>query len=183
MTNNKHHEPLFTIFNKTERSKPKSIILRVSMILITFILSMVIVSIVIKENIFSILKTFYQGATIRPWKLALDSCLLLGFGVAVVPAFKMKYWNMGSNGQVMMGTLVSIIIMFYLGPVALKSKLNNTSGFFRVYKKKSNTCKQRFIWSYQYRENGKLKSIQSTKIDKLKEKVLNKGLEWIDFNE
>ncbi len=126
MTNNKHHEPLFTIFNKTERSKPKSIILRVSMILITFILSMVIVSIVIKENIFSILKTFYQGATIRPWKLALDSCLLLGFGVAVVPAFKMKYWNMGSNGQVMMGTLVSIIIMFYLGPVALKSKLNNT---------------------------------------------------------
>ena len=69
--------------------------------------------------------TFFEGAVARPWKLLLDACLLLGFGIAIVPAFKMKYWNMGANGQVIMGTLVAIVIMFYTEKYALASKMNN----------------------------------------------------------
>jgi len=62
------------------------------------------------------------------------------------------------------------------------SKHQNTNGYFRVYLYKSTNCKQGFIYRYQYYdENGKRKAIQSVDIDKLKEKVLAKGLEWIEY--
>lgn len=122
---NKHHEPLFTVFKRSSFSTKKGIILRLSVVLGAFIFSMLLCALVIKENIFSIMGTFFEGAVARPWKLLLDACLLLGFGIAIVPAFKMKYWNMGANGQVIMGTLVAIVIMFYTEKFALASKMNN----------------------------------------------------------
>lgn len=41
----------------------------------------------------------------------LDTALLLGFGLAILPAFKMKYWNMGANGQILMSCLAAIYCM------------------------------------------------------------------------
>ena len=58
------------------------------------------------------------------------------------------------------------------------SKSQNNTGYFRVGKQKSKTCKQGFNWRYQYYENGKQKSIVSVDIKKLEEKVKAKGLEW-----
>ena len=61
------------------------------------------------------------------------------------------------------------------------SKAQNNSGYFRVSKRVCNSCKQGFSYSYAYYENGKRKHINSVSIDKLKEKVLNKGLEWLEY--
>ena len=58
------------------------------------------------------------------------------------------------------------------------SNLNNTSGYFRVYKHKSKAVKQGFTWEYRYYVNGKRKSLSSVNLDKLREKVLDKGLIW-----
>ena len=72
---------------------------------------------------------------------------------------------------------------------SLKSKLNNsqsknTIGFFRVTTQPCATCKQGFTYVYKYfDENRKRHSIVSTNLDKLKEKVISKGLEWIEFSE
>lgn len=66
-----------------------------------------------------------------------------------------------------------------LDSVLKMSKSKNSSGYFRVHKEKSPQCNQGFLWKYQYYdENKKRKSLQSVDIDKLKEKVLAKGLEW-----
>lgn len=63
------------------------------------------------------------------------------------------------------------------------SKSRNTTGYFRVTKHQNrSTCEQGFSYDYQYYENGKRKVLSSVNIDKLKEKVLAKGLEWIEFN-
>ena len=43
------------------------------------------------------------------------TALLLGVAVALVPAFKMKFWNLGGNGQILIGCLAAIACMFYLG--------------------------------------------------------------------
>ena len=65
----------------------------------------------------------------------------------------------------------------------ISNSLNNTStNYFRVQKKKRKDCKQGFYWEYQYYENGKRYFISSVNLEKLKEKVLNKGLLWIEFN-
>ena len=37
-------------------------------------------------------------------------------GIALAPAFKMKFWNIGAEGQVLMGGVVTAIIMVGLGP-------------------------------------------------------------------
>ena len=59
----------------------------------------------------------------------------------------------------------------------------NTTSYFRVIKVKSPQCKQGFHWRYQWRDGDKRHCLSSVNIDKLKEKVLAKGLEWIEFDE
>lgn len=59
------------------------------------------------------------------------------------------------------------------------SKHQNTTGYFRVIKMKTNNCKQGFIWQYCYYENGKRKRISRTDLGKLKDEVKNKGLKWV----
>jgi simple sugar transport system permease protein len=44
-----------------------------------------------------------------------DTALLLGVSLALAPAFKMKFWNLGGNGQILMGCLADVAVMFYLG--------------------------------------------------------------------
>lgn len=63
------------------------------------------------------------------------------------------------------------------------SKTKNTSGYYRVIKEKHKTCKEGFIYRYSYKENGKQKKIRSTTLEKLEEKVRNKGLDWIKYDE
>ena len=64
------------------------------------------------------------------------------------------------------------------------SKKQNTTGYYRVIKHKQKRLKQGFSWRYQYYdENGKQRFISCVSIGKLKEKVLAKGLEWIEFGD
>ena len=58
------------------------------------------------------------------------------------------------------------------------SMMNNTTGYFRVIKNIDKRCKNGFTWVYQYYKEGKQKRISSVDLDKLKEKVLARGLEW-----
>lgn len=62
------------------------------------------------------------------------------------------------------------------------SKAQNTTGYFRVIKQITPKCKQGFIWQYSHYVNGKQKAIRSVDINKLKEKVLAKGLEWREYD-
>lgn len=62
------------------------------------------------------------------------------------------------------------------------SKNFNSTKILRVQKKKNKQCTQGFTWVYHYKdETGKPKSISSVELEKLKEKVLSKGLEWEEF--
>lgn len=64
------------------------------------------------------------------------------------------------------------------------SEARNTTGFYRVSKKKDNNCKQGFIWLYRYYQNdGKRKSFSSTDLKKLEKKVKAQSLPWQIVNE
>ena len=57
------------------------------------------------------------------------------------------------------------------------SQLKNSTGFYRVQRrirKKNNFA----TWEYVHRENGKVRTISSVNLLKLKEKVLLKDLDW-----
>ncbi len=55
------------------------------------------------------------GTVRRLWLLLQGTALLLGVSLALVPAFKMKFWNLGGNGQILMGCLAYVACMYYLG--------------------------------------------------------------------
>lgn len=59
------------------------------------------------------------------------------------------------------------------------SEAQNTTGYFRVSKVKSDIYKQGFTWRYKYYdENGNRRVISNTDIRKLERRVKSKGLEW-----
>ena len=60
---------------------------------------------------------------------------------------------------------------------------NHKTGILGVYKSKKKDVVQGFIWSYDYKVDGKKKTITSVDLNKLKEKIRNKGLDWIVVNE
>ena len=63
------------------------------------------------------------------------------------------------------------------------SKHTNTSGILNVTKNKDKKYTQGFKWSFQYFDNRRRRCLTSTDLNKLKEKVLEKGLKWIILDE
>ena len=58
--------------------------------------------------------TFYSGKTVV--KLLWETALLFIIAVALTPAFKMKFWNIGAEGQVLMGALGALIALKFIAP-------------------------------------------------------------------
>ena len=67
------------------------------------------------DDFFKSLFTGALGSERKIWLLLQDTALLLGTSMALLPAFKMKFWNLGGNGQILVGCLAAIACMFYLG--------------------------------------------------------------------
>ena len=70
------------------------------------------------ENPISIYGTIFHGAfgTVRKtWVTFQNLAVLLGISLAVTPAFKMRFWNIGAEGQVLAGGLAAAACMICLG--------------------------------------------------------------------
>ena len=70
------------------------------------------------ENPIAIYKTMFSGAfgtSRRIWNTLQYLALLLCVSLAVTPAFRMKFWNVGGEGQVLMGGLATAACMILLG--------------------------------------------------------------------
>ena len=71
-----------------------------------------------KEIFVDFVKYIFQGNFVpssRIWELLKGTALLLGVGLALIPAFKMKFWNLGGNGQILIGALTTTACLFYWG--------------------------------------------------------------------
>ena len=111
-------EPLFHIVKRDNiKTKYKVLIYAVSIVLALFF-GGVICSISAKGDPFSFFASLFQGAfgsQRKIWILLQRTALLVGVSMALLPAFKMKFWNLGANGQILIGALAAIICMKYLG--------------------------------------------------------------------
>ena len=78
-----------------------------------------------KQNPIEIYKTMWDGAfgtKRRIWGLCQNMAILLCLALAVTPAFRMRFWNIGAEGQALVGGLASAACMILLGdklPTAL----------------------------------------------------------------
>ena len=60
---------------------------------------------------------FIQGAFGKGkfWKYLKDTAVLLSISLALVPAFRMRFWNIGGEGQTLVSILGAIAVNIYLG--------------------------------------------------------------------
>ena len=55
------------------------------------------------------------GTPRKLWKMLKNLSILLCVALALTPAFRMRFWNIGAEGQTLMGVLGAITVDFYLG--------------------------------------------------------------------
>ena len=117
-TENKTHSPLFHIVKREPLPWYGAWGVRAGAIVLALLLSAVVVTILTKTNPIEIYKAMFQGAfgsSNRIWNLLQQLSMLLCVSLAVTPAFKMKFWNIGAEGQVLVGGLATIAVMMFFG--------------------------------------------------------------------
>lgn len=113
-------EPLVKISKRAEIDMKKAWTYRLVAILAALVLNGIIIATIIKMNPFEVYGSIWEGGfgTSRKILVTLkETSLLLLVAVALTPAFKMKFWNLGGEGQILMGAWISALMMIKLGDV------------------------------------------------------------------
>lgn len=116
--NNTVHEPLFHIVKRDSVPKLNSFLIRLGSILFALIFCGILTMVLTGENPISVYVTMFEGAfgsTRKFWKLMQSLAMLLCVSLALTPAFKMRFWNIGGEGQVLIGGLATTACMILLG--------------------------------------------------------------------
>ena len=111
-------EPLFHIAKRDAMPFWKSSLIRVSAFVIAMLFCGLITYLLVQHNPIELYSTMIRGSFGTPrkvWKLLKDIAILLCISLAVTPAFRMKFWNIGAEGQVLAGCLATTACMHYLG--------------------------------------------------------------------
>lgn len=117
-TGKKIKEPLFHIVRRDSIVWWKAWLIRLLAILAALIFCGIVSFLLTKENPLRIYAVMFDGAfgtKRRVWSLAQNVAMLLCVSVAVAPAFKMRFWNVGGEGQVLAGGLASAACMILFG--------------------------------------------------------------------
>ena len=116
----KIREPLFRIVKRDGASFQKKVVVRILAIILALVIDAMFIFFVTGLNPFSVYVVMFRGTfgtSVRfSWAMR-DLVSLLCIGIALAPAFKMKFWNIGAEGQVLMGGLLTAVIMVNWGNV------------------------------------------------------------------
>lgn len=118
--NNKKKEPLIHITRRKDISWQTNALIRVIGIIAALIVCGIITSLTTGLNPLSVYGTMLDGSfgsSRKLWVLGKDLAILLAVSLALTPAFRMKFWNLGGEGQVLIGCLATATCMLKLGAV------------------------------------------------------------------
>ena len=110
----KKREPLFHISKRAEMPWYAVWGVRVAAVVLALAVCAVISVVMTGENpleIFNFMTKGAFGSVRKTWVTFQDVAMLLIISLAVTPAFKMKFWNLGGEGQALMGCLASAACM------------------------------------------------------------------------
>lgn len=130
-------EPLFHLVKRDKIPWWKAWLIRIGAILLALVACAVISELITgvkpKDLFTTILHSWFGDADYREkfsivqnrkfWILLQETAILLCVALAVTPAFKMRFWNIGAEGQVLMGCLASAGCMLLIGDSVSPSML------------------------------------------------------------
>lgn len=110
-------EPLFHVVKRDTLPLGKAIGIRAIAIVIALLVCGLITTIVTGVNPFAVYGTILKGAfgsSRKSFVTLQDLSILLMISLALTPAFKMRFWNIGGEGQVLIGGLAAAACMILL---------------------------------------------------------------------
>ena len=118
MHKEKTKEPLFHIAKRAVMPWYLSWAIRIGAIVLALVVCAALTVFLTHENPFQVYATMFRGAFSTPrrvWNLLQSLAMLLCVSLALTPAFKMRFWNIGGEGQVLVGGLATAACMICLG--------------------------------------------------------------------
>lgn len=111
-------EPLVRISKREGATFVQKVLVRAIAILLALVVDAFFIFFVTGLNPISVYGVMWNGTFMNTtrfsWALR-DLSSLLCIAIALAPAFKMRFWNIGGEGQVLIGGLVAALIMVYFG--------------------------------------------------------------------
>ena len=114
---NKQHNPLFHIVKRAALPWYKAWAIRAAAIVLALVACALVTTLVTGEDPIQVYVTMFNGSfgsARKAWMLGQNIAILLCISLAVTPAFRMRFWNIGAEGQVLMGCLASAACMICL---------------------------------------------------------------------
>lgn len=105
-----HRDPLLRIAKRDGISRSRAYTIRITAVLLSLVVSGIFIFAVTKLNPIEVYKAIFNGAfgsERRSWVTIRDSMMLLCIGIGLAPAFKMRFWNIGAEGQVLIGGIIT----------------------------------------------------------------------------
>ncbi len=121
--NKQNNAPLFHIVKRGALPWYQAWGIRAAAIVLALLFCALVTSLTTGENPLQVYSTMIYGAVGTPrkiWILGQNIALLLCVSLAVTPAFQMRFWNIGGEGQVLAGALAAAACM-----ICLSDKLPN----------------------------------------------------------
>ena len=120
MSENGRHgtkEPFLHIVKKDNTSFRKALLIRFVIIVIALVVTGILTWIITGVNPFNFYKNMVEGSfgsSRRIWILLQSTAILLCLAVGLTPAFKMRFWNTGAEGQALIAGLVAAACMRFM---------------------------------------------------------------------
>lgn len=112
------HEPVAHLVKRVDMDRKKAWLIRLIAFALSILACAIITTAITKRDMGFFFKNFFGGAFSTPrrvWGLFHETALLLLVALAVTPCFKMRFWNIGGEGQILMGALGCAVVINFMG--------------------------------------------------------------------
>ena len=114
--NFKKFELPFHVVKRSVMPLWKSVLIRLITALFALLFCSILAIFMIEANPFDFIATMFEGvfySTGLLLQFLKDTAILLCIALAITPAFKMRFWNIGAEGQTLVGALASVGVIIY----------------------------------------------------------------------
>lgn len=111
-------EPFLKMSKREKIGWPKALLIRAVALILSLVLCAVVIFALVRMNPLDVYKAIFDGALgseRRIWITLRDTMVLLCISIGLAPAFKMRFWNIGAEGQILVGGAASAALMIYAG--------------------------------------------------------------------
>ncbi|MDD3214304.1 MAG: ABC transporter permease [Eubacteriales bacterium] len=116
--NQSHKVPFVRIAKRDSIPLWQSLLIRLVGLVLALAVCAIVIYAIVHLNPIKVYTAMFEGnfgSGRRTWVFLRDMVMLLCIGIGLAPAFKMKFWNIGAEGQILIGGIVTAAVMIYGG--------------------------------------------------------------------